>query len=105
MDDVIAKILWTKRFLEAQGMRGKVTVVYRDNQSTMKLEENGRASAGKRTRHFNIKQFYVTDLIQRKEIEIQYCPTEHMVADYMTKPLTGAKFTEFRDMIMGHKPM
>ena len=66
----------------------------------MKLEENGRASASKRTRHFNIKYFYVTDLIQRKEFTLKYCPTDEMLADYFTKPLVGKKFEEMRKVIM-----
>ena len=100
LDDVISKILWAKRFMEHQGfvMENKV---YRDNTSSMKLEQNGRASASKRTRHFNIKYFYVTDLVRRKEVELEYCPTEEMMADYMTKPLTGVLFEKFRRQIMG----
>ena len=74
----------------------------RDNISSMKLETNGKASSGKRTRHFDIKYFYITDLIERKEVEIQYCPTDDMIADYMTKPLSGAKFHKFRTMIMNY---
>ena len=66
----------------------------------MKLEANGKASSGKRTRHLEIKYFYITDLIQRKEVFIEYCPTDAMIADYMTKPLTGAKIFHFRDNIM-----
>ena len=66
----------------------------------MKLEVNGKASSGKRTRHFDIKFFYFTDLIQRKEMEVKYCPTEEMIADYMTKPTVGSKFVKFRDSIM-----
>jgi hypothetical protein len=66
----------------------------------MKLETNGKASSGKRTRHFNIKYFYITDLIQRGEVQIEYCPTNDMLADYMTKPLTGIKFQQFRNKIM-----
>ena len=100
IDDVVSKILWTTYFVKAQGRAIKVTIVYRDNTSSMKLEENGRASASKRTRHFNIKYFYVTDLIQRKEIQIEYCPTEEMKADYMTKPLVGATFVKFRNWMM-----
>ena len=100
IDDVILKVLWSKRFIEAQGFNLKATIVYRDNTSSMKLEENGRASASKRTRHFNIKYFYVTDLIQRKEFELKYCPTEEMMADYFTKPLTGQKFDEMRAFIL-----
>jgi hypothetical protein len=50
VDDAISKILWSKLFLEAQGFKVSTTVIYRDNKSSMKLEENGKASSGKRTR-------------------------------------------------------
>jgi hypothetical protein len=61
---------------------------------------NGKASSGKHTRHFHIKFFYITDLINRIEIQIKYCPTEDMITDYMTKPLVGVKFKHFRKLIM-----
>jgi hypothetical protein len=88
--------------LEEQGYNMKQNILLRDNQSSMKMEMNGRASSGNRTSHFNIKYFYVTDLNKRKEVTIQYCPTELMVADYMTKPLTGAKFHKFCKLIMNY---
>ena len=100
LDDTVSKILWTKYFLESQGFKPKMNIVYGDNQSTMKMEQNGKQSCGKRTRHFNIKYFYVTDLIERGEIQIKYCPSENMIGDYMTKPLLGAKFEEFRKAVM-----
>jgi hypothetical protein len=68
LDDVISKVLWSKLFIEAQGHQVRTTIIYRDNTSSMKLEENGKASAGKRTRHFNIKHFYITDLIQQNKV-------------------------------------
>ena len=68
----------------------------------MKLEKNGKESSGKRTRHFNIKYFYCTDLIRRKEMEIRYCPTDLMIGDYMTKPTVGSKFKLFREAIMNN---
>ena len=64
------------------------------------MENNGKASSSKRTRHFNIKYFYVTDLIGRDEVTVIYCPTDDMIADYMTKALTGSKFHYFRDLVM-----
>jgi hypothetical protein len=100
MDDVVSKVLWTHRFIEAQGFEVKFNIVYRDNTSSMRLEENGRASASKRTRHFNIKYFYITDLIERGEVKIEYCPTDAMLADYMTKPVVGTKFISFRNQVM-----
>jgi hypothetical protein len=100
VDDEIHKVVWAKRFVEHQGFKVKLNIVYQDNTSSMKLEQNGKASSGKRTRHFDIKIFYVTDLVSRDEVQVKYCPTDEMIGDYMTKPLVGAKFKRFRDLIM-----
>jgi hypothetical protein len=53
----------------------------------MKLEINGKKSLGKHSRHFTPKYFFITDLIKRQEVQVEYCPTSSMLADYMTKPL------------------
>ena len=99
-DEKISKIIKVKKFLEHQGFKIKLNIVYQDNTSTMKLQNNGKVSSGKRTRHFDIKLFYITDLINRDEVEVRYCPTDEMIGDYMTKPLMGTKFKLFRDLIM-----
>ena len=67
-DDILSKVQWTKLFLESQALDVTDNVIHRDNQSSMKLEANGKASSGKRTRHFNIKYFYITDLIEQNEL-------------------------------------
>ena len=103
VDDRISKVLWTKRILEWQGFKIILNVIYQDNTSTIRLASNGKASSGKRTRHFDIKLFYVTDLIERQEVAVEYCPTDKMIADYMSKPLTGSKFRMFRRLIMNIK--
>jgi hypothetical protein len=90
--------------MEAQGY-GVTTILNQDNQSTIKLSENGKSSSGKGTRHINIRYFFITDRIAPKEVAIQYCPTKEMVADYFTKPLQGELFYKFRDQIMGVVPM
>ena len=38
----------------------------------------------------------------REDIEIWYCPTENMIADFFTKPLQGSLFRRFRDFILGY---
>ena len=75
-------------------------IIYQDNQSAIRLEENGNASSGKRTRHFDIKLFYAKDLIERDMIEVRHCSTEDMIADYFTKPLIGVKFKKLRNLLM-----
>ena len=78
----------------------KLNLILQDNTSIIKLLKNGKESSGKRTRHFNIRLFYATDLINEKEVTVKYCPTDRMWADYDSKPLVGAKFKLFRDMKM-----
>ena len=65
------------------------------------MERNGKASSGKRTRHINIRYFFITDRVNMKEVAIEWCPTKKMVADFMTKPLQGSHFRNLRDYIMG----
>jgi hypothetical protein len=69
VDDTIRKLLWTKKFIEAQGHKVKANIVYQDNTSAM--------------------------------MQVEYCPTNEMVADYITKPLVGSKFIQFKNRIMG----
>ena len=75
--------------------------LHQDNQSAELLEKNGCMSSSQRTRHINIRYFFLKDRVDKNEISIVHCPTEYMIADFFTKPLQGAKFIEFRDIIMG----
>ena len=77
------KSLWFKRFIEAQEFKVKQNV----------------KSSGKRIRHFDIKMFYVKDLVDRGEVSVIYCPIDEMIADYMSKDV-GTKFKCMRDLIM-----
>ena len=88
-------------FMEEQGYGIEKNILYQDNKSTILLEVNGRWSAGKRSRALNVRYCVLTDQIERGNLEVQYCPTDKMIADYMTKPLQGMKFQEFRKEIMG----
>ena len=102
LDDSIGMILWTKRFLEAQGYKGVKHVIDQDNQSTLKLAKNGRTSAGKRTRHMNVRYFYITDQVDKGYVTVEYRPTKQMTSDYMTKPLQGALMRHHHRTIMNY---
>ena len=43
----------------------------------------------------NIRYFFVKDRQEKGEQDIQYCPTDDMIADYFTKSLQGKKFLMF----------
>ena len=101
VDDAATMILWTKLFMEKQGYEVKRNVLYQDNQSAILLEKNGKKSAGKRSRALNIRYFFITDQVEKGNVVIDYCATEDMIGDFMTKPLQGEKFKKFRKMILG----
>jgi hypothetical protein len=99
-DEVMGPMLWTRKFLEWQGHTVNKNILYQDNKSAITLETNGRQSAGRRSRHLDIRLFFVTDQVRKGNITIEYCPTDDMTGDYMTKPLHGKKFESFRNQIM-----
>ena len=102
--DVMPQMMWTQNFMEAQGHAVRPTVLYQDNQSTMLLAKNGRASSGKRSKHINVRYFFVKDQIDSNELVIEYCPTEDMWADFFSKPQQGKLFYRHRDQIMNIDP-
>lgn len=61
-----------------------------DNRSAILLEGNACASGSKRTRHINVRCYYITDRIKAGEVEVRHCPTDDMTADFFTKPQHGA---------------
>ena len=76
------------------------TVIKEDNKSSILLMRNGRLSSGKRTKHLDIRYFYVKDLLERGIVELEHCSTEDMIADFFTKPVQGKKFQIMRDIIL-----
>jgi hypothetical protein len=78
--------------------------LFQDNKSTILLEKNGKALSSKRTKHINIRYFIITDRVNKGNVSLVWCPTGDMIGDFMTKPLQGALFQKFRDLIMGVVP-
>jgi len=102
--DVMPQVIWTSHFLESQGFHVDESLLYQDNTSAILLEKNGRRSSTKRTRHMNIRYFFLKDQVDSKRVTIEHCPTAEMLADYFTKPLQGLQFKKLRDRIMNVAP-
>jgi hypothetical protein len=112
VDDAMNFVEWIQLFVEQQTKLlkddsiikkfGCDTIIQQDNTSTIQLENNGQKSSTKRTRHINIRYFYVTSKIKDGSMRVIYHPTKQMVSDYLTKPLQGSLFRAHRNSIMGH---
>jgi hypothetical protein len=75
-----------------QGYTLGPALIHHDNTSAIQLAKTGYSSS-KRSRHFNIKLFFLHDRIMRGEVELTHCSTVDMIADVLTKGLSGAQFT------------
>jgi hypothetical protein len=88
--------------MEIQGYPIKHSYFEQDNESTIKLIKNGRASAGRKSKHINIRYFWITDRIKREGFTLRHCNTESMLADFLSKPQQGSLFRKFRDALLGY---
>jgi hypothetical protein len=68
VNNVLPQILWTRNFMMAQGFEAHNSMLYQDNRSAMLLENNGRGSSSKRTRHIDISYFFITNRIEKGEV-------------------------------------
>jgi hypothetical protein len=80
-DDVAIMILWTRFFLEKQGLKIKENILMQDNKSTILLLKNGKRSSSKWTRALNIRYFYLTDQIEKGLVSVHHCAASSMIAD------------------------
>ena len=71
------------------------TVILCDNQSCIKMTEN--PVFRDRSKHIEIRYFYIRDMMQKGAIKLQYVSTDEQVADVLMKPLSRVKFEHFRD--------
>lgn len=101
--DYFPNTMWVTRFLEEQGHSIIHNFFEQDNESAIKMEKNGRASAGQKSRHINIRYFFIKDQSEDLGVTIRHCPTLQMLGDFFTKPLQGNLFRKFRDVILGYK--
>ncbi|GLI66562.1 hypothetical protein VaNZ11_010446, partial [Volvox africanus] len=86
--------LWIRKLLYDLGMEQECVRIWDDNQGALSLIKNPVSS--ERSRHIDVAHHFVRERTERGEVKFDYCPTESMVADVMTKPLADKKFAEFR---------
>ena len=98
--DSVSQAIWTRYFLLAQGYPMGPVTVNQDNTSTMSLIDNGKPSSD-RSRHINIRYFWIKDRIGAGEVKIVHLNTTEMLADILTKPLAKDQFEVIRGKLLG----
>ena len=64
------------------------------------VDQPGR-SVGERTRHIDIRNFWVKERVDLGEARVVHLGTKNMYANVLTKPLQGGQFKEERRGLTG----
>ena len=99
MSDYLSMSIQILEFLRELGTDVGPATIFQDNMSTLKLIEKGRP-ASDTTRHIAMRYFFAKDRVDKGDIEFLHCPTDEMMADFLTKPLLGKAFFRHRDKLL-----
>jgi hypothetical protein len=92
--------IWLARLLTSMGVpQPSPVVLYEDNQSCIALSKD--AVQHKRTKHVDIQHFFVRECVERRLVKLYYVPTEHQLADMLTKPVGRERLLQLRPQVMG----
>ena len=69
------------------------TVLFSDSQSAIALAKDGHYHA--RTKHIDIRYHFIRYIIEEGTMKLNYCPTDDMTADTLTKALPSMKAKHF----------
>ena len=96
--EAVSYNLWIMRLCTELGfLKEERATLYMDSQGAMALGTSGQPT--RRTKHIEIKHYFVTNEIDNGRIRPVYVPTEQNLADIMTKGLDTTKFDTFRDKL------
>ena len=79
--------MWLLMFIPTQGNEIKDNILYQDNQSTMRMLNNGGNSCTGKSRHAYTRLSFVKDRVDKGEVKVEYCPILQMLADFCIKHL------------------
>jgi len=73
-------------------------LIFQDNTSTITLVTKGGGKMRNKT--MRVKQAVILEGFKNGDYEFEYVPTEDMIADMFTKPLSGIKYYRFKKVVM-----
>ncbi|KAG6492442.1 hypothetical protein ZIOFF_047405 [Zingiber officinale] len=95
---VVNQAIWLRKLLNDMSyIMEKETKVSVDNQAALEISKNP-VFHGK-TKHFNVKYYYLREVQQMGEVELIYYTTEDQLADIFTKSFHQSRFVWLREKI------
>jgi hypothetical protein len=102
LNELISDVLHTRDLLRELGHPQPTTVVYEDNTAAIQLLEGPITNYQTRSKHIKVRYAFFKQQIELERVAFTHCPTDKMLADIHTKPLTGEKYLLPRDELLGN---
>jgi hypothetical protein len=83
--------LWLRKLMNDLRWHTGVVSICTDNQGTLKLLKHPISSV--RSKHIDVMHHFARERVARKEVAFEYCATDRMIADCLTKPLSEKQFS------------
>jgi len=99
LSDGATMALGCRQFFECLGETLGPVPMLEDNKTTLEYIEHG-GPIHARTRYIGVKLYFTKDHVTSGELKMVYCPTKDMLADLMTKPVSGDLFASLRDRVV-----
>jgi hypothetical protein len=93
----VKEALWLKKLARDLGLEIGQICIKDDNQGALKLLKHSMST--QRSKHIDVMHHFARERVLRGEVRFEYCSTEHMAADFLTKAVNPAKFAKCRLMI------
>ena len=84
------ELVWLKRLLNEMNGETKLPVLFIDNASAIKLVKNHEFH--KRSKHIEVRYYYIRELYQKGDVDIEHVSSEEQLGDMFTKPLNSVRF-------------
>lgn len=96
LSTTVKETLWISQFIhELTNIDMQPVQIYCDNTSTIKLAKTD--AYRERTKHIDVRFHHIRDNIEKRQIAIDFISTQDMVADVLTKALSGTKTKQFAE--------
>jgi len=91
------EVVWMRQLTkDLMGESTDATVIFEDNQSAISMAKNPQFHG--RAKHIDIKYHFIQEQVKNGTVQLEYCKSEEMIADMLTKGLCTEKFTKLREM-------
>lgn len=100
VSEASSMVIWTQNLLMEMGVMCRPGIVYQDNLGTVSVLKTGKLT-GRGSKHIDIRHLWIAEKVQEGTLEVKWIPTEHMLADILTKGIVGENFQSQKARMLG----